>query len=56
MEPAGLVSVFAKRFPQLSAPILIRAVRAWYGKSEALHGASFGAFQCSISLKLSKWH
>jgi hypothetical protein len=53
-ELAGLVPVFAKRFPQLSPPILIRFFRAWYVKYAALHGASFSGRQCSISLKLSK--
>jgi hypothetical protein len=53
-EPAGLVLVYAKWFPQLSPQILIRKFRAWYVKYAALHGTSFGGLQCLISLKLSK--
>jgi len=54
LKPACSVPVFAKRFPQLSSPILNNKFRAWYMKYAALHGASFCGLQYLISLKLSK--
>jgi len=54
LEQAGSLPVFAKRFPQLSRPILIRTFRAWYVKYTAFHAASFGRLEYSIWLKLSK--
>jgi hypothetical protein len=53
-ELAGSVPVVTIQFRWWSPPILLREFRPWYVNYAALHGASFGHLQFSISSKLSK--